>query len=44
MFDFAIRVYNGELEDSDINRPHIFNVLYPIFSERKSTHKRIWQE
>lgn len=28
MFDFAIRVYNGELEDSDINRPHIFNVLY----------------
>ena len=28
MFDFAIRVYNNELEDSDINRPHIFNVLY----------------
>ena len=28
MFGFAIRVYNGELEDSDINRPHIFNVLY----------------
>ena len=28
MFDFAIRVYNGELEDSSINRPHIFNVLY----------------
>jgi len=28
MFDFAIRVYNGELENSDINRPHIFNVLY----------------
>ena len=28
MFDFAIRVYNGDLEDSDINRPHIFNVLY----------------
>lgn len=28
MFDFAIRVYNGELEDSDMNRPHIFNVLY----------------
>ena len=28
LFDFAIRVYNGELEDSDINRPHIFNVLY----------------
>ncbi len=28
LFDFAIRVYNGELEDSEINRPHIFNVLY----------------
>ena len=28
MFDFAIRVYNGELEDDEINRPHIFNVLY----------------
>ena len=28
LFDFAIRVYNGELEDSDINRPHIFTVLY----------------
>ena len=27
-FDFGIRVYNGELEDSEINRPHIFNVLY----------------
>ena len=28
LFDFAIRVYNDDLEDSDINRPHIFNVLY----------------
>ena len=28
LFDFAIRVYNGELEDNDENRPHIFNVLY----------------
>ena len=28
LFDFGIRVYNGDLEDSDINRPHIFNVLY----------------
>jgi AcrR family transcriptional regulator len=28
MFDFAIRVYNGELEDNEINRPHIFNILY----------------
>ena len=30
LFDFAIRVHNGELEDNDINRPHIFNVLYCI--------------
>ncbi len=28
LFDFAIRVYNGGLEDNDVNRPHIFNVLY----------------
>ena len=28
MFDFAIRVYNGELEDNEINRSHIFNILY----------------
>ena len=28
MFDFCIRVYNGQLEDNDENRPHIFNVLY----------------
>ena len=28
MFDFAIRVYNGELEDNEINRLNIFNVLY----------------
>ena len=28
LFDFAIRVYNGELEDNEENRPHIFNVLY----------------
>jgi len=32
LFDFAIRVYNGELEDSEINRPHIFNVLYSIMA------------
>lgn len=30
--DFAIRVYNGELEDSEINRPHIFNVLYNMMA------------
>ena len=28
LFDFAIRVYNGDLEDSERNRQHIFNVLY----------------
>ncbi len=28
LLDFGIRVYNGELEDSEINTPHIFNVLY----------------
>ncbi len=28
MLDFAIRVYNGDLEDNEENRPHIFNVLY----------------
>ena len=32
LFDFAIRVYNGELEDNDINRFHIFNVLYCMMS------------
>ena len=28
LLDFAIRVYNGEIEDNEINRPHVFNVLY----------------
>ena len=28
LLDFAIRVYNGELEDNETNRFHIFNVLY----------------
>ena len=32
LFDFSIRVYNGELEDNEINRPHIFNVLYCMMS------------
>lgn len=27
-FDFAIRVHNGELEDNDENRQHVFHVLY----------------
>ena len=28
LLDFAIRVYNKDLEDNEKNRPHIFNVLY----------------
>ena len=28
MFDFCIRVYNGQLEDNEENRPHVFNMLY----------------
>ncbi len=28
LLDFAIRVYNGDLEDNDSNTPHVFNVLY----------------
>jgi hypothetical protein len=28
LLDFAIRVCNGDLEDSEENRAHIFNVLY----------------
>ncbi len=28
LLDFAIRVYNGELENNESNVPHIFNVLY----------------
>ena len=30
LLDFAIRFYNGELVDNEINRPHVFNVLYCI--------------
>ena len=32
LFDFGIRVFNGELEDNDLNRPHIFNVVYCMMS------------
>ena len=32
LLDFAVRVYNGDLEDSDVNTPHIFNVLYCIMA------------
>lgn len=32
LFDFSIRVYNGDLENNDENRPHIFNVLYHVMS------------
>ena len=32
LFDFAIRVYNGDLVNDDTNRPHVFNVLYCMMS------------
>ena len=45
MFDFAIRVYNGELEDNEINRPHIFNVLYcMMMTYFKETERSLEQE
>ena len=28
LFSFGVRVYNGDLENNDENRPHVFNVLY----------------
>ena len=28
LLDFAVRVYNGDLKDSDTNTRHVFNVLY----------------
>lgn len=28
LLDFAVRVYNGDLENSEENQSHIFNVLY----------------
>lgn len=28
MLDFAVRVYNGDLENSETNAEHIFNVIY----------------
>lgn len=28
VLDFGIRVYNGDLEDNEVNREHVFNVLY----------------
>ena len=32
LLNFGIRVYNGELEDNEINRSHIFNVIYCMMS------------
>ena len=32
MLDFAIRVYNGDLENSEENAYHIFNLLYDSLS------------
>lgn len=28
LLDFAIRVYNGDLQNTETNRDHVFNVLY----------------
>ena len=30
--DFAVRVYNGDLSDTDSNAEHIFNVVYAMMS------------
>ncbi|MBO7296405.1 MAG: TetR/AcrR family transcriptional regulator [Clostridia bacterium] len=32
ILDFAIRVYNGDLENTENNTKHIFNVLYSIIA------------
>ena len=32
MIDFAIRVYSGALIDDEVNRTHVFNVLYCMMS------------
>ena len=32
LLDFAIRVYNGDLEANSVNEYHIFNVIYNIVS------------
>ena len=32
MLDFAVRVYNGDLKNSDSNVEHIFNVVYAMMS------------
>ena len=32
LMDFAIRVHNGDLEDNENNRLHIFNVLYSMMA------------
>ena len=32
MFDFAIRVFNGQLVNDDTNKPHVLNVLYCMMS------------
>ncbi len=38
LFDFAIRVYNGDLEDNEENRSHIFNVLYCMMMTHFKDH------
>ncbi len=41
LLDFAVRVYNGDLEDNEINRPHIFNVLYCMMMTYFKDSKKI---
>ena len=31
LLDFAVRVYNGDIDDTDVTRTHIFRVLFYVF-------------
>ncbi len=39
--DLGICVYNGELEDNEINRSHVFNVLYSIMRSYLKNPERV---
>jgi AcrR family transcriptional regulator len=41
LLDFAVRVYNGELENNEENRMHIFNVLYCMMMTYFNDHTSI---
>ena len=32
IFAFAIRVFSGDIQNDEVNRPHVFNVLYCMMS------------